>query len=383
MTDTSTAAQAPATSEASNGVAPSSAAQPDSAAQQQQATPAVATQQQQEQQPTPQALANPGLDDVMSFLERLDHPSQQEPEQEAPAGEEAATAQEDHTEQPEQAEEPEADPEAQAQEEDQGNTGRKDPRIRINPKNWQGRERDYAAIRLADEMGISLQEAMTQLGFTPQEAARAAKAPEQAPAPEPEQQTGPTVESVQQRLAEIKAAKEQARKDFDLEGLDKLNDEQMDLRDQLNELKSQRQAQQKNAATTYQSAMAKSWDGLRGEYPDAFKEGSQLEGALIAEVGRLKQVNPGIFNDPTWPDMVVPSVARKLGVAAKAQPAAAKQAPAPKPGVAKPAVSKPTPPTSGAARSGPSAARTSAPPARESLSDAMAWLEANGTKASR
>ena len=214
-----------------------------------------------------------------------------------------------------------------------------DPRIRINPKNFDDEQgqRDYAAIELVtrrrrEGKPISVVDAYRELFGDPPAASAVQESPEAEATPAA---TEPTVESIEARLAAIEVERKQAEADFDLSKLNALNDEKLDLRDQRRELANRQQTVKQTEAQRFDAALSESYGRVIGDYPDAADQTSAFSQALDAEVKQIAARNPAFFADPEWPELLAPKVAKQLGKAPVAAPAAA---PAAKPAGGKPAI---------------------------------------------
>lgn len=224
--------------------------------------------------------------------------------------------------------------------------GRK--RLNINRRTPDGSfvhdSKERAAMQLADERGIGVIAAYNELfGDISPVAKEAEKPAEEASAKEP------TVSDITSQINALRAQRKEAAKSLDTEKSNDLTEQIEDLLDQKN-LAVQRDAERGRAKQT-QAQQAKTLEQASIEaatklFPDAAKDGSELNTALTLEIARLDKVNPSFFKDPEWPEALTAKLAARFGIAPISTKTPAKT------GEAKPAA-KPTPPKQ-AARPAPS-----------------------------
>lgn len=223
-------------------------------------------------------------------------------------------------------------------------------RFRISRKDFEGREADYEIIRRAHAKGISLEaakaEILQELGVKPEVAkTEPAKPPGETPAAEAATTTPaePTVESLQREIDDLDAQVQKLlEEDYNPGEARKLEKEIRKKEKQMEEIQARQQSEQASAqdaeARAYEAAQSACFESLRGEFPSAFEEGSPLARALEAKVQHLQKTNPAVFNDPNWPELVVPAEARRIKIApvaaASSETSPAPAAAAPKPGAA-------------------------------------------------
>lgn len=239
-------------------------------------------------------------------------------------------------------------------------------RIRLNLE--QLNARDAAIILHARKTGKSLKEAETELFGT--------STPEPAKVTETETTPEPELESPEQITAEIeelKATRRKASEEYDAKALVDVTEKIEAAQERLAEAK----ARQASTASRHEAAVGESMARAQGAYPDAFKPGTALHDAVLADKVRLEKANPAFFNDPEWAETLVYKHAGKLGIpkAEAAKPTATEPKPASKP-AAKPQPAKAARPVPGPAPGGRTGADSQS--SMQAIRDRLKAAEAKG-----
>lgn len=269
---------------------------------------------------------------------------------------------------PEAEPEPEPEPEEPApapaaEDETETEPEKRDPRVRINPKNWddeQGR-RDFAAIDLVNRSRregktLTIAQAYEQLFGEAPKPAPAEPAGEKPPAEAAKEPSAePTEASLQAEIEELETqATKAAEEEFDLGKVRKLDRQIAAKERELERLRARTQTdtqtKQNEAAQAHEAAETESLGRVMQEYPALAEDDNEFVRAVQAEIARKEALMPGFRQrDPEWLEDIAPKIARRLNItpAAAAPVETRPAAPAAKPAAAPPpraATATPQPP---------------------------------------
>lgn len=238
---------------------------------------------------------------------------------------------------------PKAAPHKTKTDDDEGS--RKDPRIRINPKRWQGREADFAVVQLADQEGISLSEARARL-FGPE--AKATTPPGETPAAEATAEKDAT--ALEAEIEALEAEADKAAEDFDRPKERKIEKEIKAKSEQLAALRAAQAQAQQAAAKAFDTQVSESEAAALALYPEAAapldgEEPTDMHLEVVAEIQAMQRRNDPLLAVPDFPELVAHRVAKRLGktpAIAAAAPASARPQPTGKPPTTAPAVVPPS-----------------------------------------
>lgn len=315
------------------------------------------------QAPAEETASPESIHEAMRLLE-TNGPDAPAPEVEAAPSASAG----DESDESEPAAEPEAEPEA---DDDgavvEGDGPKAAPRFRINPKRYEGRRAELEVIRLIDQEGYTVADAVAKVhGTAPAAQTGEVPAPEKTGAPAAE--GAPTEESLQAEIDDLETqATKAAEEEFDLGKVRKLDKQIAAKQREIEALKGRKESEQKNAAQTveekHRTAEHESFATLAQQYPQLTEDDNEFVRAVQEEVDFVESFSPGFQSrDPRWLEPIAAKVAKRLNssstsVAASA-PASPKSGPVP-------AVSKPTVPARGvppAAVAKPPVKSTTPPP---------------------
>jgi len=267
---------------------------------------------------TPGEEFNPApATDVEALFRSLDEPA---PEALAPEPESEADA-EPAPEEPAEAESAE-EPEEQTEEPEQ--PAAKSPRFRINPARYEGRPAELEVIRLIDQDGYSLADAVRKVeqkhGVKIDMAPSPAKAEEAGK--EPATPAAPTVESLQSEIDALEAEAEKAANDeFDLGKVRRLDKQIAAKTREMEALRQQAQSAQQTETQRFEADETESLRRCATLFPQLLEDENDFLDAVDDEIARRERINPGFRQrDPEWMEDVSFKVANKLGVAPAVAP---------------------------------------------------------------
>lgn len=217
-------------------------------------------------------------------------------------------------------------------EEEQIPEGKKLGRVRIGFLQEAEQRLVNSAIQLARGAGLTFQEAYDRV------TGRNQQQPGQQP---PQTETQPTPPAnpdadIDSRIADVRAKLKEAKAGFD-------TDAELDLLDQLSDLKAQKQMavfrreqaenqEHQTAEARFQSTYQSAVDQAHSLFPQGADPNSEFSKAVAQEIQRLDQKKSPILDEPDYPLDIAWRVASRLGITPKSSSApAAPASVAPKP----------------------------------------------------
>ena len=238
-------------------------------------------------------LANGSEDDVRNAMRQLESGAAEFTEA---AGDNA----DDGTQDTETEGGEESTTEAQA---DDGEDEPKQP-SRIQLKRFPAKDR---AILIAaqdfvrENAGMSLADALAEVGFEPKQKAKAAEAAEPKQVEEPAREAQSPLAEATAKVAELKKARAEAKSRFDFEEENRIEDELDTAKAELFELTQEAKTSAKAAVTERQAREDAEFARLGKELPELTTPGTPLNAEANKVLAEKEKSDPSFFKNPNWP----------------------------------------------------------------------------------